>query len=139
MITFLENLVLKDFWLKLFSLGLAVLIWITVDVALKNSSSPLPSVNQKKRVFASLPVVVISSADDVRSVRVSPKEVEVTVEGDGKALEKLQAKDIRVMVDLTGTRAAHDLLQRIEVSAPAGVTHVRASPEEVQVVFPPRN
>ena len=30
MIAFLRNLFFKDFWLKLFSLALAVLIWFTV-------------------------------------------------------------------------------------------------------------
>ena len=30
MIAFLRNLLLEDFWLKLFSLALAVLIWFTV-------------------------------------------------------------------------------------------------------------
>jgi hypothetical protein len=41
------------------------------------------------------------------------------------------------LVDLTGIGAAHDLRKRIEVSAPAGVTHVRVYPEEVQIIFPP--
>ncbi len=33
MIEFLRNLILEDFWLKLFSLALAVLIWLTVTFA----------------------------------------------------------------------------------------------------------
>jgi hypothetical protein len=33
--------------------------------------------------------------------------------------------------------AARDLRKHIEISVPAGVTHLRVMPEEVQVIFPP--
>jgi YbbR domain-containing protein len=79
---------------------------------------------------------VMSAADDSRTFRVYPKEVEVTVEGDPNVLKSLYNRDIRVMVDLTGIEAAHDLRKRIEVSSPSGVTRVRVEPDEVQVVFP---
>ncbi len=142
MMAFLQNVVLKDIWLKLFSLVLATLAWFTVDVALRNSTfpggHPLSLSPNVQRTFARLPVVVMSSAEDVRSVKVNPKEVEVTVQGEAKILQSLKAKDIRILVDLTGVEAAHDLKQRIEVSTPAGVTHVKVDPEEVQVIFPPK-
>ncbi len=139
MMTFIQNVVLKDIWLKLFSLVLATLAWLTVDVALRNSTSPIPSLSlapTQEKTFAHLPVVVMSSAADVRSMAVNPKEVEVTVRGEGKVLRNLTPKDIRVIVDLTGVEAAHDLKARIEVSTPAGITHVRVDPEMVQVIFP---
>ncbi len=142
MIAFLRDLVLKDFWLKLFSLGLAVLIWFTISLAIRNDVSPMSSLAlapSQQMVIPDLPVVIMSSASDVRSFKVNPKEVEVTVQGDPRALQKLQPKDIHVLVDLTGIEAAHDLRKRLEVSTPAGVTHVRVSPEEVQVIFPPKN
>jgi YbbR domain-containing protein len=140
MIPSLRHLVLQDFWLKLFSLALAVLIWFTVNFTTKNDVSPGASLSlspREQRVFPKLPVLVVCTAEDVRNFRVAPKEVQVTVEGDVKALQRLQEKEIRVLVDLTGIGAAHDLRKRIEVSAPAGVTHVRVDPEEVQIIFPP--
>lgn len=142
MMNFFEELVLKDFWLKLFSFALAVLAWFTVDVALRNANagSPLQSLSltpSSNRVFDHLPVTVMSSAEDVRSVRVQPKDVEVTVQGESKVLDNLQAKDIRVIVDLTGIQATNAALRRrIEVSTPAGVTHVKVDPEQVQVIYP---
>jgi hypothetical protein len=36
----LRSLILNHFWLKLISLVLAVLIWLTVDPALSQSSHP---------------------------------------------------------------------------------------------------
>ncbi len=140
MIAALKRVVLHDFWLKLFCMALAVLTWLVLHFASVEKQGA-PSVNLLplvQRTFPALPILVVSSAEDVRSVRVNPKEVEVTVQGDAKTLRDLQAKDIRVLVDLTGIQASQ-LRKRIEVSTPAGVTHIRVDPEEVQVVFPPRS
>jgi hypothetical protein len=131
MIAFLRNLLLEDFWLKLFSLALAALIWFTVTFVSQKE------VRTDTRVFLSLPVSVLSSADDVRNFKVNPDEVEVTVQADVETLQNLQSKDIRAMVDLTGVAAAHELRKRVEVSLPAGVTYLHVAPEEVQVIFPP--
>ena len=131
MIAFLRNLLLEDFWLKLFSLALAALIWFTVTFVSQKG------VRTDTRVFLSLPVTVLSAAEDVRNFKVSPDEVEVTVQGEAETLQNLQSKDIRVMVDLTGVAAARELRKRLEVSVPAGVTYLRVAPEEVQIIFPP--
>jgi YbbR domain-containing protein len=131
MIAFLRNLVLEDFWLKLFSLVLATLIWLTVTFASQKEAWT------DQRVFSNLPVTILSAAEDVHNFKVTPREVEVTVQGDPKTMQNLQSKDIRAIVDLTGVTAARDLRKRIEVSVPAGITHMHVVPEEVQVVFPP--
>ena len=140
MINFLRELIFKDFWLKLFSLALAVLIWLTVAFAIKKEGSPVVAltVPLQEMAFSNLPVVVMSSAQDVRSFKVSPDQVEVTVQGEAKALRGIQAKDIRVIVDLTDIEAAQALKKRMDVSMPAGISLVRVVPSEVQVVFPPR-
>ena len=131
MIPFLRNLVFEDFWLKLFSLALGVVVWLIVTFASQKEAGTTP------RVFYNLPVTILSSAEDVRSFKVSPDEVIVTIQGDAKTVQNLQSKDIRAIVDLTGVAVARDLRKRVEVSVPAGVTHLRVAPEEVQVIFPP--
>jgi YbbR domain-containing protein len=131
MIKLLRHLFIEDFLLKLFSLALAVVVWLIVTFASQKEAGTTP------RVFYNLPVTVWSSAEDVRSFKVSPNEVIVTVQGDPKTLQNLQSKDIRATVDLTGVAVARDLRKRIEVSVPAGVTYLRVTPEEVQVIFPP--
>ncbi len=45
MIMPLRDSIVKDFWLKLFSLALAVLIWVTVKSVLQNQPVP-PSPGQ---------------------------------------------------------------------------------------------
>jgi YbbR domain-containing protein len=139
MITMLRDFVLHDFLLKLFSLALAVLIWFTIT-EIQKESSPLPhlTMNSDVKTFSNLPVVVMSAAQDVRSFKVNPSAVEVTVQGDAKILKNLSSKDIRVIVDLTGVEGTGGLRKRIEVSTPSGVTHVRVEPEEVEVRFPPK-
>jgi YbbR domain-containing protein len=131
MIKFLRHLFLDDFLLKLFSLALAVVVWLIVTFASQKGAGTTP------RVFYDLPVTVLSSAEDVRNFKVSPNEVIVTVEGDAKTVQNLQSKDVRVTVDLTGVGTARDLRKRIEVSVPAGIACMRVAPEEVQVIFPP--
>src|SRR3974377_72269 len=118
MIPFLRKVVLEDFWLKLFSLALAVLIWITVRFI-------APS---EQRTFSNLPIAVVSSAEDVHSFQVSPQQVEVTVQGDARTLGNLQGRDIRVLVDLTGVGAAQEMTKRVEVFTPAGVTYLHVEP-----------
>jgi YbbR domain-containing protein len=132
MITLLRHLVLDDFWLKLFSLALAVLIWVTVTFVSQKDAGIEQRVLSKK-----LPVTILASAEDVHNFRVSPSEVAVTVQGNPRILQNLQINDIRAIVDLTGVGAARDLRKRIEVSVPAGISQVRVMPEEVQVIFPP--
>ena len=140
MITFLRDLFFHDFWLKLFSLALAVLIWLTVAFAIKKEASPVVAltVPLQEMAFSNLPVIVMSSAQDVRSFKVSPDQVEVTVQGEAKTLRGIQAKDIRVIVDLTDIEAAQALKKRMDVSMPPGISLVRVVPSEVQVVFPLR-
>jgi hypothetical protein len=143
MIDFLRNLVMKDFWLKLFSLALAVLVWNFVNAAVKKQVPPArapESIIQplQRQTFLRLPVVVMSSASDVRSFRVDPSEVAVTVQGDPNLVEKLLAKEIHPIVDLTGIESARDLRKRIDVVTPSGISYVRVDPPEVEIIFPTR-
>jgi YbbR-like protein len=131
MIAFLRKLFLEDFWLKLFSLALAVLIWLTVTFASEKG------VGTESRVFSNLPIAVLASAEDVHNFKVTPSQAEVTVQGSPKTIQNLESKDIRVIVDLSGVGAARDLNKPIEVSVPVGITCLHVSPEDVQVVFPP--
>jgi YbbR domain-containing protein len=141
MISFLRQLFLEDFWLKLFALILAVLIWLTVSLAIRKEVSPVPAApaqNTAERVFFNLPVVVYSLAEDVHSFRVNPQEVSVTVQGERKALETLRGQDIGVTVNLTHLDGT-PLRKRIDVSTPVGIMHVRVEPPEVEVLLPPKS
>jgi YbbR domain-containing protein len=142
MIPFLQKLILQDFWLKLFSCALAVLIWFTVNIAIKNDISPVASLTlapNDQLVLRDLPIVVLTPANDVGECGVTPKTATVTLQADAASLRNLRKQDVRVLVDLSDWPASHDSRRRIEVSTPAGVAHVRVEPEEVQVTSVPKN
>jgi YbbR domain-containing protein len=141
MIRFLRDLLFRDVWLKLFSLALAVLIWLTVSFAIKKEGSPVTALTlvPEERTFSNLPVLVMSSAQDVRDFKVRPSVVEVTVRGEARSVRELQNKDIRVIVDVTGIETAQDLKKRIEVTTLAGISLVRVAPQQVEVIFPPKS
>jgi YbbR domain-containing protein len=135
----LRDLVLKDFWLKLFSVSLAVLIWVTVSFAIHKENIQPASVvaNLPTRVLR-LPVLVVSAAADVREFHVAPDHIEVTVWGEAANLARLQDKDVSVMVDLTDIESARGMSKRVEVSTPPGITLKSVFPDSVQVVVPPK-
>ena len=142
MIPTLRNWIFQDLWLKLFSLALAVLIWLTVNFATKNDVAPgstLPFSPREQRTFHNVPVLLMCAADEVRGFKVNPKEVDVTVEGDAKVMQKLQDRELHVVANLTGIGAAEDLHMKVEVSTPTGVKRVRVDPQEVQITCPPKN
>jgi YbbR domain-containing protein len=135
MMSFLHKLIFEDIWLKLFSLVLAILMWFTISSALRQAipSAPLGTGAQASRTFVNVPVVVLSSAPQAGRFRIQPETVELTVLGDASSVNHLQDGDMRVVVDLIGIEAVHDLMKRVEVTKPAGVATVKVVPEQVMV------
>ena len=133
----MSDWVTKDFWWKLFSLILAVVIWLTVY---KIREAPVISaaVAGVPLTYGSLPVLVVSGASDVRDFRVLPGTVAVKVSGPAEVMAVLQANQIHPVVDLTDITAARNLKRRVEVSTPPGVTLISVEPAEVGIVFPPQ-
>lgn len=132
----LKQLVLHDFWLKAVAVLVAILVRITVSTAIQQEAEiSTHGMNiGAGRIFSNVPVLVVSSAADVRKFRVQPETVEVEVRGSTKALAHLRERDIRVTVDLTGLTATNKGWQRVDVSLPAGVMLVRVSPPQVLVI-----
>jgi YbbR domain-containing protein len=135
MMSFFRHLFLRDFGLKLFSLFLAVLIWLPISFAIQQQSSPMGALGlaPKSRTFSNLPIVVVSSTLDARQFKATPSEVQVTVQGHGAMLENLQNTEIRAMVVFTGTEAGPDTAKKVEVSTPPGITCTKVVPAEVQI------
>jgi hypothetical protein len=142
MIRVLRNIFFRDFWLKLFSLVLATLIWLLVYLfAIKKDVSPsigLRGVTSEERpfIFHDVPVLVVSTAADVRNFKVDPAAVTVTVRGNRKDVDALHPSDIHALVDLTGIESARDLTKKISITVPANITFVSAEPDSVDVLIP---
>jgi YbbR domain-containing protein len=124
----------KDFGWKLFSVFLAVAIWLTVHKIREE-----PEVSAALGVgitYGDLPVLAVSATADVHNVRIVPGRVDVKVSGPSDIMETLQANRIHAFVNLTGIDSAHDLQRGVEVSLPRGVTLVSIDPPQVIVTIP---
>jgi hypothetical protein len=136
----LRDIVTKDLSWKIFSIALAVAIWLTVHAISEDATRRVnPLSGLMTQTFQYVPVLVVSAAADVREFKVRPGAIQVTVSGKPDAVIALDPRLIRVLVDLTGVEAALDLKKRVAVSTPPGITFVSAVPAEVDVVVPPRN
>lgn len=134
----LRDWFIKDLGWKLFSVVLAVTIWLTVYKILgEPGNSTAPANGDKQTTYDDLPVLVVSAASDVRDFRVKPNVVTVTVSGAPGVMAVLQANQIRAVVDLTDIESAKKLHRRVDISLPPGVKLVNVSPSSVEVIIPP--
>ena len=133
----LRDWFIKDLGWKLFSIVLAVAIWLTVYKIRSESEIPGAAGGQGTLTFGNVPVLIVSAAADVRDFRVKPAVVAVTVSGSPDDIARLQVSQVRAFVDLTDIEAAHKLQRRVDVSMPSGLTLVSVEPSEVDVVVPP--
>ena len=133
MIIFVRNLVVNDFWLKLFSLVLAILIWLTVDFSLHKEISPWAALIGRTADETVLPVPVSAAAIGSRTVNVKPAQVQVTLRGDPELLKNLRPEDIQAEVNLSGVESASGLRRPIEMILPRGIAYTRLDPAEVEV------
>jgi YbbR domain-containing protein len=133
----MHDWVTKDFGWKLFSLFLALAIWLTVHKIYEEPGAASGLAGATQITFGNLPVLVVSAASDVRDFRVAPLTVKVTVSGLAEDLAKLQDDQVHAVVNLTDIGPGRDLHLPVEISAPPGVTLVSVDPPKVGVIVPP--
>ena len=127
----------NNFWLKLFSLVLATLIWFVISSNFPSAETRLhigPFRPTGARDFRR-PVVVMMPAKNVQSFQVEPSEVTVKVLGDQPVLDKLREEDIEVYVNLMSVQNPQGSF-RVEVGAPREVTIQQVWPAHVYVKLP---
>jgi hypothetical protein len=130
---------IKDLGWKIFSVILALAIWLTVHKILEESAPPPPVTPPQPVVmtFTNLPVLIVSAAADVREFHVTPNTVTVSVSGQPEIMAALRMEQVHALVDLTDIEAARNLQRRVDITTPTGVTLVNVNPAEVNVVIPP--
>jgi len=77
----LRDLFIKDLGWKLFSLLLAMFIWLTVHKIIEEPKVADASSASSSVTYSSQPVLVVATAEDVHLYRVVPNTVSVTVSG----------------------------------------------------------
>ena len=129
----MRDLFLKDWAWKLFSLFLAVTIWLTVHRILEPEVASLGRTSTV--TYENLAVSLVSSSADVSQYHAAPAVVRVTVSGPLEVMDQLQASQIRAEVDLTGSPAGSGL---VNIITPAEVTLVGVTPPTVSIIAPPK-
>ena len=132
----LRDLFIKDWGWKLFSLLLAVGIWLTVHKIEEPKNSEATAAGSPV-TYHNLTVSIVSRTADAHLYRAIPNTVSVTVSGPPEVIAVLQANEIRATVDLTENDSVRDLKWRVDVSVPPGVKLVSIDPPRVGVIIPP--
>lgn len=112
---------------KVVSVVLATIVWLLVHY---NSSESYRS--QEIRTFDSVPITVLTPANDPYIFLVEPPSVRVSIRGTEAAVKALLPSDIKVFVDLIGVS---QLVTRrdVEVRLPEGLSVVSLFPNEVKI------
>jgi YbbR domain-containing protein len=131
----MRDFILNNFWLKVFSLVLATLIWYVINSNLEADSKASPSIFSSAldntRDFRR-PVTVITSAANRRLFSIHPTEVRIKVRGDRATLEKLTPEDIQVYVKLMDVPDSPGSVV-LDVEVPRSVVLYQVSPSHVYV------
>ena len=133
----MRDWITKDFWCKLFSVILAVAIWLTVH---KVREEPVgsPSLADNTLTYTRIPVRIVSTGADMSQYRLAPSVVSVTVSGPSEVMGVLQANQIRAAVDLSDLETNPELKRRVEVAVPFHVTLISVDPQKIGVIIPPK-
>ena len=124
----LRNLFLRDVWLKLLALVIAILIWSTYR------AEPFVEIGYLVPLeFRNIPESLEISGD-------IPTQVHVRVRGRSAVLRRLAPADLALTVDLTGRTAGESQLRLTgsEIEAPLGAEVVRIWPPEIRLNLMPR-
>ena len=128
------ELIKNNFGWKAASLILATLIWLTINDVIKRGGPDLPRANSAiVRNFPKHPITIMTAAADSRGFVVAPNETSVTLSGAREILDRVSFRDFQVFVDLTGVEQVSDLVAKIQVYPPPGISVVAISPESVLV------
>jgi len=126
----------KDFGWKLFSLILAVALWVAVRRSVSETPvTVIPFAPVDTVTFTNLPVLAVSTSADVHNAQIVPSVVTVKLSGPSEVMAVLEENKVHAMVSLTGIDTASGLRLNVDVSAPPGVAVDKVDPPKVGVTF----
>lgn len=123
--SFVRQWLLKNGWLKLFSLIIAFLLWAVY------TGEPAAEVG-----FL-VPVQYLSLAPNLEISGDAPTQVYLRVRGRPALLRRLTAHDFAIPLDLSDNRSGEKLfrISASDVDAPFGTEVVRVSPSTIRLQF----
>lgn len=138
----MSDLFLRNFWLKMASLILATLIWLTVQANLdKENRGVYPDKNLSdewdRRVVTQkrfeLPVTIFSGGSNSMVYHSIPTNVTVTFSGEAVRINGLEEREVLAFVDAGGVTDPQHEVFPVLVNAPATVNLLRVIPPVVRL------
>ncbi len=123
----MRDLILRNFWLKLFSITLATVIWMLIHYSIHDESNSLTP------AYIRVPITTKFAEGETRSFSFSPEEVVVTVVGRDPALFQPSQKEVRVVLDLTTFTNLQPTTLRLRAECPRDVIVLQMVPSVVEV------
>src|SRR5687767_13918462 len=111
-----RDLILHNFWWKVTSLLLAIIVWFVV-YATDTNRSVLPTT---RRSFPNHALAVLRDSTDKRPLRITPTEVNIVVSAPIMDATRLTDADIQTFIDLNDVDE-RDKKAQIRVFVPRGV------------------
>lgn len=111
----LRKLIADQFWLKLLSLVLACLIWLTVRANIGTTSG------EATRTFEARPILLLTDSAEHVAMVANPNKASVTVRGPAGLVQELADSDVHVYLRLADSSMAGGQLP-IHAHVPAGVS-----------------
>lgn len=117
----LRSIFAHQFWLKLLSLVLASLIWLTVKANLGGTGG------EATRTFTNRPILLLTDSAEHVAMVSSPNQASVTVRGPALLIQEMADQDVHVFVRLNDRAQSTGELP-VHAHVPAGATVAMVSP-----------
>jgi len=128
----LRSLFVEHFWLKLFSLLLATLVWLAVDANVALQTGPEFDARDTTTNFVARPIHIMTDSGAHPPVKVDPPTADIAVRGHPAIIGRLDPGDIRAFVRID-ERADFDRTVPVYVQLPKEASLVMISPIVVRV------
>jgi hypothetical protein len=125
-----RDYILHNFWWKVTSLLLAMIVWIVVH----GTGAPGDVIPRSQRRFLHHTLSLMRESTDKHPIRITPNEVEVIVSAPILEATRLQDSDIQTFVDMGDVNGRHDKVRiRVFVPGSRGVRLESITPDEATV------
>jgi hypothetical protein len=131
----LRSLILRNFWLKAFSVVLATAIWFFIHDGIREDAAlhQFRLEHGLPQGYIRVPVTIQTEPGDKRIFRWEPTEVVVIAQGEDAALRSAAEHAIRVYLNLTSFHSTEPVAEELQVEAPANINVIDISPSVVTV------
>ena len=131
----LRALIARNFWLKIFSIALGTVIWLSIHHSIDHDFDltelgPGPRLSKET---VRVKVTPVTSPGDTRAFNITPPEVVLTIIGEAGLLTRLEAKQIRAYVDLSDFQSTAPGLEDVQLFGTNNINVIDYQPHTVNV------